>query len=286
MESPFILSSWLSTKITGLNWSGKWNKSVADGRAILTTLQVSGLLREGQYIMYCKTSSFVKLTPAEIQEDPDKLTNLQSFGITIDEYATAYSKMVLPSRTKLSSEGIAYICPSKNFVPYYHLYHQKEIINKFDKLIEDGKIKSMNGDDGITRYVISDLVDNPSDMCSQSSNEVGDIVSLYDNRPGRATTSSIYFCRKDSADRCGKTTFPSNIHNLSNEEINENQQATSSPNREDHQMKMKRKNVFEEIDNKRRKDDGNYLHSHDFFLLKMSDYLMKKALIITAYGFA
>ncbi|CAF1212170.1 unnamed protein product [Rotaria sp. Silwood1] len=160
MESPFILSSWLSTKITGLNWSGKWNKSVADGRAILTTLQVSGLLREGQYIMYCKTSSFVKLTPAEIQEDPDKLTNLQSFGITIDEYATAYSKMVLPSRTKLSSEGIAYICPSKNFVPYYHLYHQKEIINKFDKLIEDGKIKSMNGDDGITRYVISDLVDN------------------------------------------------------------------------------------------------------------------------------
>ncbi|CAF3770820.1 unnamed protein product [Rotaria socialis] len=155
MESPFILSSWLSTKTTDLNWSGKWNKSISHGRTILTTLQECGLLREGQFIMYCKTPSFAKLTPAEIQEDPDKLISLQSFGITLDVYTAAYNKMVLPSRNKLSSEGIAYICQSIDFVPYYHLYHQKDIIDEFDKLVKNGTITRQLNDDGITSYVVT-----------------------------------------------------------------------------------------------------------------------------------
>ncbi|CAF3467600.1 unnamed protein product [Rotaria socialis] len=155
MESPFILSSWLSTKTTDLNWSGKWNKSISHGRTILTTLQECGLLREGQFIMYCKTPSFAKLTPAEIQEDPDKLISLQSFGITLDVYTAAYKKMVLPSRNKLSSEGIAYICQSMDFVPYYHLYHQKDIIDEFDKLVKNGTITRQLNDDGITSYVVT-----------------------------------------------------------------------------------------------------------------------------------
>ncbi|CAF1683549.1 unnamed protein product [Rotaria magnacalcarata] len=214
MKSPFILSSWLSTKTTDLNWSGKWNKSVSDGRTILTTLQECGLLREGQFIMYCKTLSFAKLTPAAIQESPDKLISLQSFGITLDEYTAAYNKMVLPSRTTLSSEGIAYVCQSMDFVPYYHLYHQKDVIDEFDKLVKNGAITRQLHDDGITRYVV--------------------------------TSSPVVN---------GITTSESNIQ-LSDDENNENQSVVASPNRDCHGTRVKRKSVSDDINSKRRKEDG------------------------------
>jgi hypothetical protein len=160
MDSPFILSSWLSTRTTGLSWSGKWNKNIADGQAVLASLHESGLLMEGKFIMYAKNSSFAKLTPAAIQEDPEKIASLQSFGITIQQYQAAYENMILPLRTKLSPQGIEYLCKSKDFIPYYHLYSQNEIIKEIDTLVQNGKIERVTSNDGITRYVMSDALDN------------------------------------------------------------------------------------------------------------------------------
>jgi hypothetical protein len=152
MESPFILSSWLSTKTTGLSWSGKWNKNVADGQAVLANLKKSGLLVEGKFIMYSKNPSFAKLTPSAIQEDPDKIANLQSFGITIQQYAAAYENMILPVQTKLSSQGIEYLCKTKYLIPFYHLYKQNGIVKEINNLEEKGQIQRVIND-GITQYV-------------------------------------------------------------------------------------------------------------------------------------
>jgi hypothetical protein len=160
MDSPFILSSWLSTKTTGLIWSGKWNKNVADGQAVLASLEESGLLVLGKFIMYSKNPSFAKLTPSAIEEDPEKMANLQSFGITIQQYKAAYENMILPVRTKLSPQGIEYVCQSKDLIPYYHLYTQQELIKEIDALVENGIIKRIISNDGITRYVMSDNLDN------------------------------------------------------------------------------------------------------------------------------
>jgi hypothetical protein len=103
--------------------------------------------------MYSKNPSFAKLEPAAIQEDFEKIASLQSFGITIQQYQATYENMILPSRTKLSLQGTTYLCKSKDFIPYYHLYIQKEIINETGKLVQNGKIKRVIGIDGITRYM-------------------------------------------------------------------------------------------------------------------------------------
>ncbi len=121
IDSPFILSPWSSSKSTGLIWSGKWNKKVADGQAALASLQESGLLVLGKFIMYSKNPSFAKLTPSVIQDDPEKMANLQSFGIAIQQYQAAYENMILPVRTKLSPQGIEYLCKSKDFIMKSHL---------------------------------------------------------------------------------------------------------------------------------------------------------------------
>jgi hypothetical protein len=160
MGSPFILSSWLSTKTCGLDWSGKWNKNVADGQAVLANLRESGLLIEGKFIMYSKNPSFAKLTPATIQEDPKKIASLQSFGITIQKYEAAYQNMILPHHTNLSSQGIEYLCGSKDFIPYYHLYNQTKIIEAIDKLVQNEEIKRVMSNDGSTRYVLFNTLDN------------------------------------------------------------------------------------------------------------------------------
>ncbi len=86
----------------------KWSKNVADGQAVLASLQESGILIKGEFIMYSKNLSFGKLTPTAIQEDPEKIASLQSFGITIQQYRAAYENMILPLRTKLSSQRIEY----------------------------------------------------------------------------------------------------------------------------------------------------------------------------------
>jgi hypothetical protein len=155
MDSPFILSSWLSTNVTGLTWSGKWNKNVGDGQAVLRSLVESGLLVEGKFIKYSKNPSFAKLPPTVIREDPAKVAGLQSFGITLREYQAAYEEMSMPARTKLSSEGVKYICQSKYFVPYYHLYIQDECVKEIDKLVRNGKINRITGNDNRTYYVVS-----------------------------------------------------------------------------------------------------------------------------------
>jgi hypothetical protein len=160
MESPFILSSWLSTKTAGLSWSGKWNKNVADGQAVLNCLQESGLLIQGKFIMYSKNPSYAKLTPAAVEEDPEKVASLLSFGITIQQYQAAYENMILPVRTKLTLQGIEYLCDSKYLIPYYHLYSQNEIIKEIDRLVQNEKIKRIISNDGITRYVMSDTSEN------------------------------------------------------------------------------------------------------------------------------
>jgi hypothetical protein len=104
MDSPFILSSWLSKN--------------SDGRAILNSLQ--------------------------------------SFEITFQEYQAAYDKILLPIRTKLSSQGIKYLCDSEDFIPYYHLYTQNVCIEEIDKLVQNGKSKRVTDNANITRYVLSD----------------------------------------------------------------------------------------------------------------------------------
>jgi len=104
-----------------LIWSGKWNKKVADGQAVLASLQESGLLVLDKFIMYSKNPSFAKLTPSAIQEDPEKMANLQSFGITIQQYQAAYENMILPVRSKLSPQDIEYLCKSKDFIMKSHL---------------------------------------------------------------------------------------------------------------------------------------------------------------------
>jgi len=143
-----------------LIWSGKWNKKVADGQAVLASLEECGLLVLGKFIMYSKNPSFAKLTPSAIEEDPEKMANLQSFGITMQEYKAAYENMVLPVRTKLSPQGIEYLCKSKDFIQYYHLYTQQEFKKEIDALVENRIIKRVISNDGITRYVISDNLDN------------------------------------------------------------------------------------------------------------------------------
>ncbi len=120
----------------------------------------SGLLVEGKFIMYSKNPSFAKLPPAVVQEDPAKVASLQSFGITIHEYQAAYEKTILPIRTKLSSEGIKYLCESEYFIPYYHLYTQTECMKEIGKLVQNGKIKRVTDKDNITHYVLSDNPDN------------------------------------------------------------------------------------------------------------------------------
>ncbi len=155
MTSPFLLSSWLSTNTNGLTWSGKWNKNVSDGQAVLQSLVESGLLIEGMFIMYSKKPSFAKLTPAAIQEDRAKLASLESFGITLREYQAAYDDMKMPVNAKLNPQGIIYLCQSEHLIPYYHLYTQDKCVKEIDKLIRNGKIQRVIGNDNITRYILS-----------------------------------------------------------------------------------------------------------------------------------
>jgi hypothetical protein len=100
------------------------------------------------------------LTPAAVQEDRAKVASLESFGITIQEYQTAYEKMILPNHTKLNSEGVKYLCESQHLIPYYHLYTQKECVKEFEKLMKNGKIKQVIDTDNITRYVLPDNPEN------------------------------------------------------------------------------------------------------------------------------
>ncbi len=156
MDSPFILFSWLSTNVTGLTRSGKWNKNVGDGQAVLHSLVESRLLIQGKFIMYSKNPSFVKLSPAVIREDPAKVASLESFGITLREYQAAYENMKMPASAKLNSAGVKYLSESEYFIPYYHLYTQDKCVKEIDKLIRNGKIQRVTGNDNITCYVLSD----------------------------------------------------------------------------------------------------------------------------------
>jgi hypothetical protein len=160
MTSPFILSSWLSTNTKGLTWSGKWNKNVSDGQAVLHSLVEAGLLVEGMFIMYSKNPSFAKLTPAAIQEDRAKVASFESFGITLREYQAAYENMKMPDRAKLNSTGVKYLSESEYFIPYYHLYTQGECLAEIDTLVRNGKINRTTGN----HYVLSDTAaDNDVD---------------------------------------------------------------------------------------------------------------------------
>jgi hypothetical protein len=79
---------------------------------------------------------------------------------TFRKYQAAYDKILLPILTKLSSQGIKYLCDSEDCIPYYHLYTQKECIEEIDKLVQNGKSKRVTDNDNITRYALSDTPEN------------------------------------------------------------------------------------------------------------------------------
>jgi hypothetical protein len=90
--------------------------------------------------MYAKDKSYMKITPSAIRLDLVKLTSLQSFNIPIDDYEMAYRSMILPT-TKLSREGISFVTSHPEFVPYYHLYHQIEMVKSIENMVNKKQIK-------------------------------------------------------------------------------------------------------------------------------------------------
>ena len=103
--------------------------------------------------MYAKGKSYVKATPQSIRHDPVKLSNLQLFGVSIDEYEFHYQSMVLPGSTKLSREGVLMITSRLDFVPYLHLYHQPEAIKAIDELVVKGTIRRIEIN-GVNQYTL------------------------------------------------------------------------------------------------------------------------------------
>ena len=154
MKTPFLITSWLSTKIGDIEWTGKWNKNVPGGRAILNNLEQAGLLIQGSFVMYAKDKSYMKVTPSAIRLDLVKLSSLQSFDISIDDYEMAYRSMILPTTTKLSQEGISFLTSCPDFVPYYHLYNQIEMVKLTTDMVNKGKIKPVIVDN-FTQYVVT-----------------------------------------------------------------------------------------------------------------------------------
>ena len=103
--------------------------------------------------MYAKGKSYVKAASESIRHDPVKLSNLQSFGVSIDQYEFAYQSMVLRGSAKLSYASVLLITSRRDFIPYLHLYRQPEVISAVDELAAKGSIRRIVIN-GANQYIV------------------------------------------------------------------------------------------------------------------------------------
>ena len=109
------------------------------GENLIESLKNKELIEEGNFITTVKRS-FMKMTPKMIKrDDDDKLPNLYSIGITIEEYENCYKTMKIPMSDELTQDAIQIIINVSDLIPYLHLYNQIEIRRQIDELVHKTK---------------------------------------------------------------------------------------------------------------------------------------------------
>ncbi|CAF0745837.1 unnamed protein product [Adineta steineri] len=98
-----------------------------------------GLLMEGKFLCNSRPFSYAKLPPNTIRTNIHLLERLSFYKISIDEYEQAYEHFHIPLQHKLASRGVQLLKENLDFIPYYHRYHQMEVVDEIEKMKLDGK---------------------------------------------------------------------------------------------------------------------------------------------------
>lgn len=141
MNSPFISTSWLTNPVTGISYSGCFKNYPNQGKQAIDNLVKSGLLKVGFFLINGKKESYVKVSPLSIRGDPNLLAQLNSYGISIDQYEDGYRTSSLPFKVLLNQNGIETLLTDVNFIPFYHLFiHQSDFHKKVQERINEGML--------------------------------------------------------------------------------------------------------------------------------------------------
>lgn len=147
----FFLKYWLETSISNIPFSGLYKGNLEVGRKARQQLVDDGLLVEGKFLHNSRPFSYAKLPPHTIRLNSKLLERLNFYNININEYEQAYEHFHIPVQHKLAPSGIQLLIQNLDFVPFYHRYHQTEVIDEIEKMKLSGVIKQVG-----FRYFIAD----------------------------------------------------------------------------------------------------------------------------------